>query len=219
MTETHTYQYIMFDWDGCLARNLHLWINICRRALANQGVTASTTEIMLHYGTGQLPERLGAPDPAACRRTIGEIAARELSSTELQPGARELLRDLRSRRHVALVSNARPTLLSDSLRRNQVEDAFELIISGQDVTRLKPDPEGLERALDQMGGHKSAAVMIGDSSTDIQAAHNAGIDSILVYPPEHEAYYDHRRLRACRPTHTVRSFAQLRHLLLKEAVV
>lgn len=174
---------------------------------------------MQHYGTGKLPECFKVPDPAACRQTIAEIARHKLIQAQLRPGARELLQELHRYRHIALVSSARSSILDTSLHRHQIEHLFDHIVSGQDVRQLKPHPEGIEQALDRMNANKQSAVMVGDSDKDIQAAKNAGIDSILIYPPDHETYYSLERLKATCPTHIVRSLFELRPLLLQGATL
>ncbi|MGW7424350.1 HAD family hydrolase [Streptomyces sp. NPDC054813] len=45
----------------------------------------------------------------------------------------------------------------------------------QDLHRLKPDPHCLNRALSAMGAAPDAALMIGDSPSDFQAARTAGV--------------------------------------------
>lgn len=44
----------------------------------------------------------------------------------------------------------------------------------------KPDPHGINTILEKTAYKKSQAIYIGDSSTDIQTAKNAGIDCIIV---------------------------------------
>jgi phosphoglycolate phosphatase-like HAD superfamily hydrolase len=63
--------------------------------------------------------------------------------------------------------------------------------------------------LPAFGGTKSQAVMIGDSDKDLGAANNAGIDSILFYPPEHKKFYDLDKLRQLGPTYIVDDFRKI----------
>ena len=52
--------------------------------------------------------------------------------------------------------------------------------------------------------------MIGDTEKDVGAANNAGIDSILFFPPEHKRFYDIDKLKKHKPTHIVSDF---RHII------
>lgn len=56
-------------------------------------------------------------------------------------------------------------------------DYFGTIVTVDEVGRAKPDPEGIFKALKQLGSAPERAIMVGDSHYDIEAAHNAGIAS------------------------------------------
>lgn len=51
--------------------------------------------------------------------------------------------------------------------------------------------------------------MVGDSSSDIIAAQNAGVDSVLFFPTEHAKFYDIKKLIALKPTHTIKDFRDI----------
>ncbi len=55
---------------------------------------------------------------------------------------------------------------------------FGAIVTGDDTRRHKPDPEPLLVALTQLAGEVEAAVYVGDSPFDIQAAKAAGMASV-----------------------------------------
>lgn len=82
---------------------------------------------------------------------------------------------------------------------------FDSIITVEDVSKAKPDPEGILKALEELGGDKASALMVGDSHYDIEAAHNAGISSAAVgwslKGPEH--------LRKYKPTYLIEDIREL----------
>jgi pyrophosphatase PpaX len=57
---------------------------------------------------------------------------------------------------------------------------FETVVTGDDVERHKPEPEGLTLALERLDADAATAAYVGDSPFDIQAAKAAGIDSVAV---------------------------------------
>ena len=77
-----------------------------------------------------------------------------------------------------LTDRKRATLLRRELLRGLKEYglAADAIISRDDVTRLKPNKEGVEKMLAQF--HTRDAVLIGDGTYDERAATTAGIDFI-----------------------------------------
>jgi HAD superfamily hydrolase (TIGR01509 family) len=52
---------------------------------------------------------------------------------------------------------------------------FDIVITGDDVLKPKPDPEGIYTALDYLKASKEDAVFIGDSIADIKAGKSAGL--------------------------------------------
>ena len=50
-----------------------------------------------------------------------------------------------------------------------------MIVSRNEVDRLKPNPEGLLKAAAQLGVEPAEVILIGDSLDDVGAARNAGM--------------------------------------------
>ena len=64
---------------------------------------------------------------------------------------------------------------------------FEVIVSAEDVTRGKPDPEGYRRALELLGVEAAQSVALEDAPAGIAAARAAGLRCVAVLgtvPPE-----------------------------------
>lgn len=57
---------------------------------------------------------------------------------------------------------------------------FDVVVSGEDVTKLKPDPEPLLCALSKLGIAPAQAVMVGDTAADVLASKSAGIRTVAV---------------------------------------
>jgi len=93
---------------------------------------------------------------------------------------------------------------------------FDVVITHEDTEKHKPHAEPLEKALAQLGGNKEKAVMIGDSDKDLGAAKNAGVDSILFYPKEHERFYRLDDLKRFGPTYVVDDFREVLKICSKE---
>ncbi len=78
---------------------------------------------------------------------------------------------------MAVTTNNSPRVVRAYLDDRALTPCFAPHIYGrtQDLHRLKPDPHCLNRALNAMGAAPAAALMIGDSPTDFQAARTAGV--------------------------------------------
>ncbi|MGQ4598220.1 HAD-IA family hydrolase [Nocardia sp. R6R-6] len=72
---------------------------------------------------------------------------------------------------VAIVSNNSATAIQISLDARSLEFAGIFARSGADVQQLKPTPYLLQQAINTLGVTTDECVFVGDSITDIQAAH------------------------------------------------
>jgi len=66
------------------------------------------------------------------------------------------------------------------LKRDGLPDTFDLVIGGEDVSKHKPDPEGLQRALERLGSSPLNALYVGDSLTDAETAKRGGVPFVAV---------------------------------------
>lgn len=69
-------------------------------------------------------------------------------------------------------SRAAFQISSDSLNLSHF---FDIVITGDDVKKPKPNPEGIFTVLELLGVSKDEAVFIGDSNADIKAGKAAGL--------------------------------------------
>jgi len=82
------------------------------------------------------------------------------------------------------VFTGRPRLEAEFvLSKNNVIHYFNPIIAMEDVTKGKPDPEGIFTILNRLSMDPKMACYFGDTYDDVRAAKNAGILPIAVLPP------------------------------------
>ncbi len=210
------YKYILLDWDGNLARTLDIWLKALKVPLEKRGHSFSDEEIGANFTVFQeRMEALGIADIDAMVREADEIATREVPNVELYPDALITLEMLHKvGKKVALVTTSRHDQIDPLLRKYHLRELFDQVICGDDVLQHKPHPEAIEKALELFGASKEEAVMVGDSSSDIGGANNAGIDSILFFPPEHTKLYDIEKLKEHKPTHVIADFRDIVRIAL-----
>jgi pyrophosphatase PpaX len=106
------------------------------------------------------------------------------------------------------------------LVREGIDRFLDLVVSQDDVTHAKPHPEAVEKALRILypaGGREAMsrrAVMVGDSSRDIEMGKNAGIATVLYFPDRNRRYYDPAWLESCGPDYIVHDLNELEEILL-----
>lgn len=76
---------------------------------------------------------------------------------------------------LALVTNIGRKGIESMLGRFKLHDSFGLILTRDDVRFLKPEPEGILKAMAWAGVGKNETIHIGDSLSDVFASRNAGV--------------------------------------------
>ena len=157
--------------DGLLLVGLGLWNSA--EILRSRGV-AMTPDAIVQWLTTRVQEKL------------------ESEGVPWRPGAKELLRELRER-------DVRTVLVTMSVRRMAEQivshipfDAFDAIVSGDEVTEPKPHPEPYLRAAELLGIDPAHAVAIEDSLVGLSSAVASGAATIgvphIVPLPESELH-------------------------------
>ncbi len=95
-------------------------------------------------------------------------------------GLHSLLNNLKETYKLALVTNGGRKGMEQTLKKFNLENIFGLVVTRNDVERLKPSGEGLNKALEWAGVDKSNALHVGDSMADILAAREAGIKVAII---------------------------------------
>jgi len=180
---------VLFDLDGTLIDSVGAYVEVARIAAQPHGLEVTEQHVRHSLATGSsfwkgvVPE--DRHDGEALRNAMSAHAAREWPRMLREHGrvfqglAQTL--DAMQRRGIKLgiVSGARPEVL-ELLREDGVLDRFDSIVLGADVSRRKPDPEGIVKCLKELGVAADAAVYVGDTPVDIQASRAAGVRAVGV---------------------------------------
>ena len=81
---------------------------------------------------------------------------------------------------LAILTNNNSTYAEDVLEKFNLQNYFETIIGFNDVSEVKPNPEGIETILEKWKIKPSEAIFIGDMTTDILAGKAAKVKMICV---------------------------------------
>jgi len=121
-------------------------------------------------------------------------------------GIREMLDSLRAMGlKMGIVSNKGRAGIEHGLLNFDMHRYFESAISADDVEKKKPDPEGILKALSELGGKPENTLFIGDSGHDIESGKNAGTKTILVG----WTILDRKRLMKSCPDHVVETPSEI----------
>lgn len=92
----------------------------------------------------------------------------------IEPGLKELLRNLYPKFGLAVATNRSNTIRS-VLELNGLDNMFEIVVSSLDVKNPKPDPESLFKILDFFDLRPHQCFYVGDSIVDYETARGAGV--------------------------------------------
>ncbi len=110
-----------------------------------------------------------------------------VGAVRLQPGVLDFIRSLKRAGMLTAVNTNSGEEVRTVLDRLNVKLKFELIVSADDVTRPKPDPEGVLFILDKLEVEQNRTIYIGDSLIDQLTAQGAGVTFWAYGNPELEA--------------------------------
>ena len=70
--------------------------------------------------------------------------------------------------------------VEEVLQREAMLQAFACVLGAEDVPAFKPDPSGLQLALQRLHVTAADAIYVGDTTIDAEAAANAGLRFVAV---------------------------------------
>ena len=105
----------------------------------------------------------------------------DIEADDLRPGVRDLLEEARrAGLRLAVASSSGRDWIARWLARHGLENTFEVLVTRDDVARVKPDPELYALALARLRLSAGEALAIEDSFHGATAAHVAGLKVVVV---------------------------------------
>lgn len=208
---------IIFDWDGTLGMTLHLWLAGYRLALQDQGHTTPDSIIARDFFYEHDKGQLKYPDINFVK-LVDDTRAHVFSNLDdlrLYEHAKETVVALHEQGiNLALVSSSNRQLVEKGLSLHGLEQYFQSIISGDDITKHKPDPEAFNQTFERIDAKPEETLIIGDAKTDIIAGKNTNTITCLFTPTDNEMFYDFDALRATEPDFEITAQKDLIDIIL-----
>lgn len=187
---------IIFDYDFTLGDTTGGIIGSVKYALSQMGrPTCSDAEIRKTIGLSLVKtyEALTGDTSPENAKVFHDLFVEEADrimtpSAKWLPYARETLLRLKENGvFLGICTTKFHRRITDILKLTGDDDLIGVIVGGDDVSRQKPDPEGVLKAAAGCPAELSEILYVGDSLTDAEAAFRAGIDFAAVTTGETSA--------------------------------
>jgi HAD superfamily hydrolase (TIGR01509 family) len=184
MPSTTALEAVLLDIDGTLidSNDAHALAWVDALAEAGHGVTFDRVRRLIGKGGDKVLRELTSIDKESPRGKEIEERRSEIFRKQYLPrlrpfpGAKALLERMHARglRLIAATS-AREDEMEALLEKTGAPDLFFRATSSSEVERSKPDPDIVHAALRKAGCRPAAAIMLGDTPYDVDAARKAGV--------------------------------------------
>lgn len=183
------FEAIIFDMDGTLLDTEMVFRDVVCDVSATLGFEMREEVHLGMVGASHeasnalLVEAYGLTFPYAifdenCRKAMKQRMA---EAVPIKAGVREILGELKARGiPAAVATSSRSPHAIGHLGAAGLLDAFETIVTRDDVTHPKPHPEPYLTAAGRLGKAPAACIAVEDSHAGVRAAHAAGMQTIMV---------------------------------------
>lgn len=183
MTKINT---VLFDFDGTVMDTNGVIINSWQHTFRTlDGKERSEEEIISTFGEPlaitmeKLLPHIPVEEGIETYRSYHYDNFSDLIS--VFPGIVELLKQLKEKGYkTGVVTSRMLHTTKQGLDKFDLNQYFDVVVTCDDTTKHKPDPEPVNIALEKLNAKPEEAIMLGDSMFDILCARNAGVKSVLV---------------------------------------
>ena len=181
------YENIIFDLDGVLVSTDEYHYQAWKKIAGEEGIYFDRVINNRLRGVSRMESLEIILERAAKKYTPAEkeaLAQRKntyykellgkLTAADTLQGVRETLLDLRQKNvHIAVGSSSKNTMRI--LKQVGLENAFDAIADGTEITHSKPDPEVFLLAAQKLGAKPGNCLVVEDALAGVMAGVNAGM--------------------------------------------
>ena len=179
---------VIFEMDGVIVDSYAAHIRTWKKFLLSLGKSVSDADLnvvrqggkrqeILRFFLGELPD-----DRILAHCHVKDVLFRnEVQGIKMLPGVQELLEDLkRAGVPVALASCGSTAQLHHLLSRLRLREYFTVVVTGDEVTFGKPNPEIFYKAARHLLVHPAESIVFEHSVSGVQGAKVAGMKCIAI---------------------------------------
>ncbi len=173
----HEIDTVLFDLDGTLIDSLPTIYSLFKRVFLETSKKIVTDEY--------IKSLLGPPEELILSSCISETAGEKFINyyinyltniTDTYDEIRMILHEFKYNQYnCGLVTNKGTRLATKTLNSMKICEYFDMVVTGDCGYKIKPSSEGLIHTIHTFGTSPQRTIMIGDTSSDGEAAREAGV--------------------------------------------
>jgi putative hydrolase of the HAD superfamily len=196
---------VIFDFDGLILDTETVWYEAYKETMTfyesdlplERFVTCIGTDNteLNQYFKDQLGERCNIEEIESRAKSLHEV---KMKTAQAREGVKDYLEEAK-RNGYTIASSSTKEWVTHHLGELGLLHYFEVIITGDDVDKVRPAPDLYIKAIEVLGIQPAEAVAFEDSLNGLQAALTAGLKCVIVPNPVTDALAfenHHLRLRS-----------------------
>ncbi len=211
-----SYSTILFDFDGTLTNSLELWLKSFHFAFAQFDKFHDDEKVIkkcFYRDFREVSEEFGVP-AEEFKLHLHTALLSAFKNPALFEGVLDILQACKiAGCKIGLVTSSGAEVVHHALAHLKIDSYFSAIVTANDITKFKPDPEPVLLALQKLDAHPGETIFIGDSQADMIAGHAAGVDTALFFPIIHHKFYELDALHRTNPHFIFGDYSELRNHL------
>lgn len=175
---------VLFDLDGTLVDTFESIVISFNESLKVLGAGPAERDFLI--------KSIGTPHEVTLKKIVPNASAEQIDRatdvfrktraevtdkhTKILPGVPELLKNLKTGNiKTGIVTTTARPMTEHILKVAHLFDFIDIIVTRDDVKNLKPHPEPIIKAVQELKLNKMQCIMVGDHPNDIIAAKSAGV--------------------------------------------
>lgn len=176
---------LLFDLDGTLINTNELIIASFLHTLEFYKHPEYTREDIIEFIGEPLEDSFAKVDPNLVDEMVKTYREHNISHHDNlvmeYPHVYDTIKTLHEKGYkLAVVTSKARVTVNMGLKLSKLDAFFDTIVTVDDVTRPKPDPEPINMALEKLGSGAHQSIMVGDSIFDIRSGKNADVTTAAV---------------------------------------
>lgn len=210
------YKHVFFDYDGTLADTISGITFACNKVAEIYNVNKRFDDALVTTFIGEGSKRLflrafDYEDLDSTNEKMYEdfmyyYLNFQTDHLKLYDNCVEVLKTLQNLNHFLYIYSNKPhNILLECVKITLGDIKFEFILGNRTEDKPKPDPESINKYLEEHNIDKKDVIYVGDSPVDLKFAQNLGVDSLILT----HGYWNQGKIEDANPTYLAKNMKDI----------